>query len=119
MAAPAATIPVLVDRARMPSSHELPPALQPLARRQAIVSAILAAALAKVVAREASFYKLAGLAGGLLGGILAQQFLHDPGASRSLNMVLGEAVVMVAALAAVATTLPAAAPRRTRVLTRT
>jgi len=56
---------------------------------------------------------LAGLAGGLLGGILAQQLLFLPGQTRNVRMVLFESVVTTSALAAVATTAsPAFAGRR-------
>jgi hypothetical protein len=84
-----------------------------------IVGIVLASALARLACGERTIYLFAGLAGGVLGGILAQQVFHEPGVSRSLSMVTCEAVVMTAALAAVATTVPAAFAARGRVLSRT
>jgi hypothetical protein len=79
----------------------------------AIPGVVLGAAVARLVSGERSIYMLAGLAGGLLGGIVAHALLFEPGTTRGIGMVLFETVVTMAALAAVATTAsPAFAGRR-------
>jgi len=84
-----------------------------------VVGFVLAGALARLVSGDRTIYKLAGLAGGVLGGILAQSLLYEPGSARSVSMVMCEAVVMTAALAAVATTVPSSFAARGRVPART
>ena len=79
----------------------------------AIPGVVLGAAVARLVSGERSIYMLAGLAGGLLGGIIAHALLFEPGQTRGISMVLFETVITMAALAAVATTAsPAFAGRR-------
>lgn len=85
----------------------------------AIPGVVLGAAVARLVSGERSIYMLAGLAGGLLGGILAQAILFEPGQTRGVSMVLFETVVTVGALAAVATTAPPVLAGRRRAAART
>jgi TIR domain len=85
----------------------------------AIAGAVLAAALAKLVSVEPSIYRLAGLAGGLLGGILAQQWFFDPHSTQATGMVVCEAIVTMIALAAVATPPSTAFAGRPRSLSKT
>ena len=74
--------------------------------------ALVGAALARIVAGPRSAYVLAGLAGGLVGGVLAQAILGDTGQTRGVSKVLFETIVAMGALAAVATTTsPARAAR--------
>jgi len=84
----------------------------------AIPGIVLGLAVARLVSGERSIYMLAGLAGGLVGGILAHTLLFEPGQTRGVGMVLFETVVTVAALAAVATTAPPALTGRRRVAAR-
>ena len=77
---------------------------------RAITMAIAGIALAAIVARlvegQRSIYMLAGLAGGLLAGILAER-LFGGGAGRSGGMVVFEVLVVTGAITAVATTAAA------------
>ncbi|MEY2442274.1 MAG: hypothetical protein QOJ46_1700 [bacterium] len=79
----------------------------------ALPAVVVGAAVARVVSGQRSIYMLAGLAGGLVGGILAQSIIGDSGPPRGVSKVLFETIVAMAALAAVATTAsPAFAGRR-------
>jgi hypothetical protein len=73
---------------------------------------VLGTAVAKVVSGEGTPYRLAGLVGGLLGAILALAIAGTPGPGtpESATFLLIEAVVMLSALAAVATALVPGAP---------
>ena len=84
----------------------------------AIVGIALAAILARLVDGDRTVYKLAGLAGGLLAGILAQQFFDDPDPTRATALSVCEALVTTGALAAVATTVPALLAPRSRARSR-
>jgi hypothetical protein len=79
----------------------------------ALPAVVVGAAVARVVSGQRSIYMLAGLAGGLVGGILAQSIIGDTGPPRGIAKVLFETVVAMAAVAAVATTAsPSFAGRR-------
>jgi hypothetical protein len=70
----------------------------------ALPGVVLGVAVARVVGAQRSIYMLAGLAGGLVGGILAQSIVGDTGQTRGVAKVLIETLFMVGAIAAVATT---------------
>jgi hypothetical protein len=80
----------------------------------ALPAVFVGAVVARVVSGQRSIYMLAGLAGGLVGGILAQSLIGDTGQTKGIGKVLFETVIAMGAIAAVATAAPPALAGRRR-----